>query len=256
MAPLQRLGAAAERVGGAGLAAVTVGVVLQRLPAYPAAWTLPMVAVTAAVWAVVPAAGLSVLLGLLAFPLFNVSLSLGVVYLAGAVLLFQLARRRPISALWPMLALLLTPLFLTLLAPAGAAVLGRLRGPLTAAWAGAVTLVCLLLVRAPRGPFTMYQPRGHLARDLAAAPDPVAVLRSLAHAVLAPQCLLQMAVWAGLALATRFLLTRRSLELRLWCWALTMAAVFAAYRIAPVAVWGYRVRRWRRCCSMWPSPRA
>jgi hypothetical protein len=239
VAQLQRFGAAAERAGGAGLAAVTTGVILGRLPAYPASWTLPLVAVSVATWAVVPQVGLAWILGLLAFPVFNVSLSLGVAYLAFAVILFLLTRGRPILAVWPVLALLLTPVYLTLLAPAGAAALGRVRGPRAAAWAGAAPRVYLLLVRAPRGPFTMYQPRGYLARDLAEAGDPFTVVARLGQVVLAPQCLLQMAVWAGVALAGVFIASRSGLEVRLWVWALTFAGVFAAYRIAPVAVWGY-----------------
>ena len=239
VAPLQRAGAVAERAGGAALAAGATGVVLGQLPAYPASWTLPLVAVSAGAWAVVPRMGLAWLLGALAFPVFNASVSLGVVYLAFAVTLFLLARGRPVAALWPVLALVLTPVYLTLLAPAGAAVLGRVRGPLTAAWAGAATLVYLLLVRAPRGPFTLYQPRGHLARDLAEAGDPFGVVARLGEVVLSPQCLLQMAVWAGLALALGVILTLPTLELRLWGWALSFAGVFAAYRIAPVAAWDY-----------------
>ena len=118
----------------------------------------------AAVWAVVPEAGLAFLLGSLAFPLFNVSLSLGGAYLAFAVALFLVARARPIVALWPAFALVLTPAYLTLLAPAAAALLGRVRGPLTAAWAGVGTVLFLLLTRAPRGPFTLEQPRWRVAR--------------------------------------------------------------------------------------------
>jgi len=60
----------------------------------------------------------------------------------------------------------LAPFWLTLLAPAAAAGLGRVRGPLTAAWAGAGTLAYFLIVRAPRGPFTLYQPRLRLAGSL------------------------------------------------------------------------------------------
>jgi hypothetical protein len=239
VAPLHRLGAVAERAGGAGLAALTAGVVLGRLPAYPAGWTLPLVALTAAVWAVVPPAGLAWVLGLLAFPVFNVSVSLGIVYLVAAIALFQLTRGRPIVALWPALALLLAPAYLALLAPAAAVVLGRIRGPLAAAWAGVATLVYLLLVRAPSGPLTMFQPRGHLARDLAAAPDPVAVLSRLGAAALSPQALLQLLVWAALTVALGVIVAQRSLELRLWGWALAMAAVFAAYRVVPVAVWHF-----------------
>src|SRR5450756_1795759 len=38
--PLKRAGVVAERVAGAGLAAVTSGVVLGALPAYPQSWSL------------------------------------------------------------------------------------------------------------------------------------------------------------------------------------------------------------------------
>jgi len=238
--PLKRAGFVAERAAGAGLAAVTSGVVLGALPAYPQSWTLPLIAVCTAVWAVLPQGGLAFLLGALAFPVFNVSLSLGAAYLAFAVALFLLTRARPIVALWPTLALVLTPLYLTLLAPAGAALLGRVRGPLAAAWAGAGTLVYLLLLRAPRGPFTLFQPRWRLASEAAAAGDPFAAATRVVGVALAPACVLQMLLWAGLAVALGFAFSRRRLELRLWVWALTFAATFAVYRIVPIAAWGYR----------------
>ena len=75
--PLGRAAEVAERAGGAALAAVTSAVVVGSLPAYPQSWALPLVALSAAIWAVVPEAGLAFLLGSLAFPLFNVSLSVG-----------------------------------------------------------------------------------------------------------------------------------------------------------------------------------
>jgi len=237
--PLARAGFAAERAVGAGLAAVTSGVVLGALPAYPQSWTLPLIAVCTAVWAVVPQGGLAFLLGVLAFPVFNVSLSLGVAYLVFAVVLFLLTRTRPIVALWPTLALVLTPVYLTLLAPAGAALLGRVRGPLAAAWAGAGTLVYLVLLRAPRGPFTLFQPRWRLAGEAAAAGDPFTVTTRVLGVALAPAGVLQMLLWAGLAVALGFALSRRSLELRLWVWALAFAATFAVYRLVPIALWGY-----------------
>jgi eukaryotic-like serine/threonine-protein kinase len=237
--PLRKAGAAVERVGGAGLAAVTGGALLQALPAYPQGWTLPLVAVSAAIWAVVPQAGLAWLLGILAFPLFNVSLSIGAAYLVFAVALFLLTRARPVMALWPALALLLSPVYLVFVAPAGAAVLGRLRGPLTAAWAGAATLVYLMVLRTVSGPFTLFQPRGHLARSLVAEGNPVSVAARLVSVGLAPAGLLQMLVWAGLAAAMGFAFSRRRLEARLWIWSLAFGAVFAAYRIVPLAVWGY-----------------
>jgi len=242
--PLRRLAVAAERGGGAVLAAVAVGVVLGALPAYPSSWVLPLVAVSAAIWVVTPRAGLAWLLGVLAFPVFNVSLSLGLAYLVFAAVLFWLARERPIVALWPVLALLLMPVYLTLVAPAAAAVLGRVRGPLAAAWAGAATMVYLLLVRAPRGAFGMEQPRGRLGESLAAAGDPLtAASRLLSHVLTAP-CLLQAALWAGLALAIGLALAAKRLETRLWIWALAFAGVFAAYRVLPVVVWHYPAAFW------------
>ncbi len=242
--PLGRGAEIAERAGGAALAAVTGAVVLGSLPAYPQSWTLPLIALSAAVWAVVPEAGLAFLLGSLAFPVFNVSLSAGAAYLAFAVALFLLARARPITALWPAFALLLTPAYLTLLAPAAAALLGRLRGPLTAAWAGVGTIVFLLLTHAERGPFTFEQPRRALAGEVAAAGDPfTAAGRMLAHVLAAPT-LLQALVWAGLAAALAYALTRRRLEVRLWIWSLAFAAVFCVYRVVPALVWHYPADLW------------
>ena len=112
-------------------------------------------------------------------------------------MLFLLTRRRPVSAVWPALALVLTPVYLTLVAPAGAAVLGRYRGPLTAAWAGAATLFYLLLVRVPRGPFTGFQPRVRLDKILADAEHPLAVVWETLDVALAWPCLAQMLLWAA-----------------------------------------------------------
>ena len=119
-----------------------------------------------------------------------------------------------------------------------------MRGPLTAAWAGAGTVVFLLLTRAPRGPFTLQQPRWHVADEAAAAGDPFTAAGSvLAHALAAP-ALLQAGLWAGLAAALAFALTRRRLETRLWIWSLSFAAVFVAYRVVPVVVWRYPEDLW------------
>jgi eukaryotic-like serine/threonine-protein kinase len=238
--PLHRTAAALERGGGAVLSGITAAVALDALPAYPAGWALPLVAMSVATWAVVPQAGLAWLLALLVFPLFNVSFSVGAAYLGFAVVLYLVARGRPVCAVWPALALLLAPLYLTLLAPAGAAVLGRVRGPLTAAWAGAVTLFYLVLVQAPRGPFTGFQPRGHLKLDLATAGHPLAVVWDVLALVLAWPCLVQMALWAGLAAAVGAALRARRLEARLWIWAVTFAVVFTVYRAVPIAVWEHR----------------
>jgi len=238
--PLGRAAALVERGGGAALAGVTAAAVLASLPAYPVSWTLPLVALTVAAWAVVPEAGLAWLLAALAFPLFNVSASVGTAYLGFAVVLFVLARHRPVSAVWPTLAILLTPLYLTLLAPAGAALLGRVRGPLTAAWAGVATLFYLLLVRAPRGPFIGFQPRGGLARDIAAADHPLAVAWDVVGVALAWPSLVQTLLWAALAVAMGAALRAPRVETRLWIWALAFAVVFTVYRAVPIAVWGYR----------------
>ncbi len=172
------------------------------------------------------------------------SLAAGAAYLVFAMALFLVARSRPITALWPALALVLTPAYLTLLAPAAAALLGRVRGPLTAAWAGVGTVMFLLLTRASSGPFTLEQPRPWLARDVAAAGDPFsAAARVLVHVLAAPT-ILQAAMWAGLAAAMSFALTRRRLETRLWVWSLSFALVFVVYRIVPVVIWHYPAAVW------------
>ena len=201
---------------------------------------LLVIALAVAVWAVVPQAGLAWLLAVMAFPLFNVSFSVGTAYLGFAIVLFLLTRGRPVTAVWPALALALAPVYLTLLAPAGAAVLGRVRGPLTAAWAGAATLFYLLLVRAPRGPFIGFQPRGHLARELSRADHPLEVVWDAVVVVFSWPCLVQMAVWAALAAAVGVALGVRDVVTRLWIWALAFATLFTVYRAVPIAVWDYR----------------
>jgi hypothetical protein len=62
--------------------------------------------------------------------------------------------------------------------------------------------------------------------------------------LLATPTLLQAGLWAGLAAALGYALTRRRLEIRLWIWSLAFAAVFAAYRIVPVLVWDYPASLW------------
>jgi hypothetical protein len=240
--PLGRAAAAAERFGGAGLAGALAGLLLTSLPAYPASWTLPLVALAVAVWTVVPRAGLAFLLGVLAFPFFNLSAAIGVAWLAGAVALVLIAGRRPLLALWPGIAVLLAPLGLALVAPGAAAVFGRARGAATAAWTGAVLLVVLQLQREPRGPFTLYLPRSGLASDLAAADDPLQVVRRLVETVLSPQGLVQMAVFAGLAATLAVALSQPRLEWRLWLWALAFAGAFSVYCLVPVTVWDFPTR--------------
>jgi hypothetical protein len=225
----------AERFGGAAAGGLSVGFLLAALPAYPAAWTLPLAAITAAVWALMPAAGLAFLLGCLVFPMFNVSVGVGGLYLAAAFVGLFVFRRRPACAVWPLVALLLTPVFGTLLAPAGAAVLGRLRGPLTAAWTGAVTAVYLALAGHGGSPFAGFRPGG-LAQRLAAAGDPLAAAGRLGAFLIDPATLAQMAAWAALAVAVRWAAGPRSPALRLWVWAGSFAAVFAATAVVPAAL--------------------
>ncbi|MEZ5126579.1 MAG: serine/threonine-protein kinase [Thermoleophilia bacterium] len=235
--PLLRGGAALERVGGAVLAVVVCAVVLRALPAYPTSWDLPLIALSAGLWAVMPRAGLAWLLGILAFPVFNVSLSVGVVYLVGALVAFFLARSRPVVVLWPALALALAPAYLVLLAPAGAPILGRIRGPLTAAWAGAGVFLYLALA-GQTGPFTMYQSYPAVGSALAGADNPLAVVTALAGVVLTPACVLQAAVWACLAVLLGFAFACVRTEVRLWVWALSFAGVYLVYSLVPGAAWG------------------
>ena len=239
--PLLRAGPVFERLGGAGLATVAAAVVFRGLPAYPQAWLVPLLALCAAFWAIVPRVGLAWLLGVLAFPLFNVSFSVGSTYLVCAVAAFLIGRTRPIVVVWPVCALLLAPLYLTLLAPAGAVLLGRIRGPLTAAWAGAVTFVYLLLARDPAGPFTVFQSRPALAGVLAASGDPLAVASRLLQVLLTPAGLLQMGIWGGMAAVLGLAFATRGLELRFWLWALCFAGVCLAYTIVPGVMWGVPV---------------
>jgi hypothetical protein len=132
---------------------------------------------------------------------------------------------------------LLAPVGLALLAPALAAVFGRLRGALTAAWTGAVLVVVLFLERVPSGPFTLYQPRGRLPERLAAGDDPFAVAFIVLGVLTTPQALAQMAIFAGLAAALATALALDGLERRLWVWSVTFAAVFVLYRLLPLFAW-------------------
>lgn len=266
--PLGRGAAALERAAGAALAAAVCLAVLGALPSYPSSWTLPLAALSVAVWAVLPRAGLAWLLGVLAFPLFDVSFSVGVAYLVLAVAVVLVAGRRPLCAVWPALAVLLAPFGLALLAPALAAVFGRLRGALTAAWTGAVLLVVLFLERVPRGPFTLYQPRGRLAEEVAAAGGPLDVALGVLAVLATPQSLVQMAAFAALAAALATAFTLERLELRLWVWAASFAGLFVLYRLLPLFAWETRATPGALLLSvsvtavvvlfplvLWPGPR-
>ena len=239
---LVRFAELAERVLGAALGAAAVAMVLTRLPAYPPSWTLPLWVFTAALWLVMPTLGLAWVLGLIAFPIFNVSPGLGTAYLGFALVLYLLARRRPLVAAWPVLALVLMPLHLTLLAPVGAALFGRLRGALLAAWAGAVTFFCLVLAGVGSDPFAAFAARGRLAHDLQAAGDPFSVVYHVGRALLAPDMLVQMALWAGLALVTWYMLRPRRIEVRLWVWSLALSAFFVASLLVPLRLWHHHAK--------------
>jgi hypothetical protein len=113
------------------------------------------------------------------------------------------------------------------------------RGPLAAAWAGAGTFLYLEIRDAATGPLTLYVPRAAAGARIAAAGDPLTAAARLFGVLLSPPCLLQVAVWAGLAAAMGYAFSRRRLEARLWVWSFTFVGVFAAYRIVPIAVWHY-----------------
>ena len=236
LAPLRRLEVVATRGLGAALAAAGLAALLTRLPAYPTGWTLPLALVAAALWLVVPAAGLAFALGAAVFPLFNVSSSAGVAYAAVALTIFLAFRRRPLYCVWPVLALLLVPVFGTLLAVCAAAAFGR-RAPLIAAWTAIVTYLVVALAAPLRSAFAGYQAPGLLAGRLTAAGDPLTLLIAAGRAVLSRPCLFQAALWAGLALALAVALRLPRLELRLWVWSLAFSAFYLLGRVVPVSVW-------------------
>lgn len=234
--PLVRVGPLVERVVGASLAGAAALALLAALPAYPPGWTLPLAAVTAALWLVMPRAGLAWLLGTLAFPVFDVSADAGVVYLILAVLAFVLARSRPAVVVLPVLGLLLMPAYLTLLAPAAATIFGRARGPAAAAWAGAGVYAYLVLSGQPSA-FTLFRSDPEAAAAIAAAANPVAVLGAVLSLLLTPAAVLQILTWAAIALILGLAFSIRSIEQRLWAWALCFAGAFLVYIIIPGVIW-------------------
>ena len=236
---LVRVAPFVERTLGALLAGATAAAVLSWLPAYPADWRLPLALATLLVWFVVPPAGLAWLLGALAFPVFNIGPGAGLAYVAFALVLYALTARRPLCAVYPALAVLLLPVYGVFAAPALAALLGRVRGPLVAAWAGAATCIFLLFAGAVRSPFAGYVAHGTLARHIG-GDSPVPIVARVASAASAGPCLLQALVWAGFALAVGVMFVLPRIELRLWLWSLTCAALFALYRVVPIVVWQHR----------------
>ena len=236
---LARLAPFAERTLGALLAAAIAAAVLSWLPAYPADWRLPLALATLLVWFVVPPAGLAWLLGALAFPVFNIGPGVGLAYLAFALVLYALTARRPLVAVYPALGPLLLPAYGVFVVPAAAALLGRVRGPAVAAWAGAATCIYLLFAGAVRSPFAGFVAHGSLGRHLEGA-NPVPVVTRVAAAASAGPCLFQALVWAGFALAVGVIFVLPRLEARLWQWSLSCAALFALYRVVPIVVWQRR----------------
>ncbi len=230
---LARAGSLTERIIGSGLAAVTMWTLAGLLPAYPGTWRLPLAVMALAVWAVTPSGGLAFLLAALAFPMLNVSAYVGAVYLVAALATLLLARRRPITAVWPALALVLMPVYGAFLAPAAAAVLGRVRGPLTAAWAGIGVSFYLTLTGAVGSPFTVFAPGGHAAARIAAADGVFATLARIAATLFSPQAIVQACIWAALAAALPCVVFPQRLERRLWAWSFTFAGLFAASALLP-----------------------
>ena len=237
VAPLRRLDVVAQRGLGVALVASCLAVLLSRLPAYPAGWTLPLAAAAALVWLVAPRLGLAFSLGVAAFPLFNVSVSVGLAYLPVAVAVFIVFRRRPLFCVWPALALLLAPFAGTLLAVCAAAAFGRRRAPFVAAWTAVVTYVVLALAAPARTGFAGFQAPGGLATRLTAAGNPVSVLVDLGRAIVSWPCLVQAALCAGLALALALALRLGRLEARLWVWSLAFSVFYIIGRALPVAAW-------------------
>ena len=210
--PLGRVAEVAERAGGAALAAVTSAVVLGSLPAYPQSWTLPLVALSAAIWAVVPEAGLAFLLGSLAFPLFNVSLSVGGLYLAFAIALFL---QRPCAADHRAVAGVRARPHAGVHDAAGAGGRG-VAGPPARPPHGRLGRRRHGRVPAARArPTRAVHPGAAalaMAEEIGAAGDPFAAAgRVLVHVVAGPT-LLQAVVWAGLAAALAWALSCRRLE--------------------------------------------
>jgi tRNA A-37 threonylcarbamoyl transferase component Bud32 len=239
---LVRFAGLGERLLAAVLGAAVCGSVLSTLSAYPRGWTFPLWVFSAALLFVLPPLGMAWLLGLLAFPLFNVSLGLGAAYLAFALVFYALVRSRPLTGLWPVLAIVLAPFSLAFLAAAAAAVFGRVRGPLVAAWTGAVTLFYLTLRHSTGGPFTGFSPRSTLARQMTSAADPFTVAYRVARVVASPASIFQMLVWAGFALAVWYMVRPRRLEGRLWAWSLACSMLFVLYGLVPLRVWHRQVR--------------
>jgi len=236
---LRRAAPLLERVAGAALAAGVLLALLPRLSGYPQSWTLPLSVLTLALWLVLPTGGLAWLLGVLAFPVFNVSLGLGVAYVALALVISLIAARRPVVAVFPALAIFALPFAGALLVPAAAALFGRLRGFLVAAWSGLVIVTYVLITGISPSPFTGFQPRSHLAAHLA-GDNPITVALRVVRAVATAPGLGQVVIWGIFALAIHTTFQAHRLERRLWLWSVSCAGLFAGEWVLPAHLWHYR----------------
>jgi hypothetical protein len=123
--------------------------------------------------------------------------------------------------------------------PAAAALFGRLRGFLVAAWSALVVVTYVLITGVPGSPFSGFQPRSHLAAHLAGS-NPVAVALRVVRAVATAPGLGQAVIWGIFALAIHTTFRAHRLERRLWLWSVSCAALFAAEWVLPIHLWHYR----------------
>ena len=122
---------------------------------------------------------------------------------------------------------------------------GRRRGALVAAWAGAATYFAVRVAAQADAPFAVYQAPDALARRFVRADGLFDVVDLAAGALVVWPLLVQMLVWAGLALGIACAVRQTSVERRLWVWAGSLAA--ACDR--PVVALPRRRGGWRSCCS-------
>ncbi len=239
---VERVAGVVERLTGAALAAAAVLGVTSALPAYPEGWSFIIAGAVALLWAIAPSGGLALLLGALAFPFFNVSLGAGVVYLLAAALLFVGMRGRPVAAVWPVAAILLAPVYLTLLVPAGAGVLlGRVRGLTTAAWAALCSFLYALLFGGPLGSLDIFCAATSTVAPGLFSGSPLSIFFELLSRIVSPACLVQLVLWVALAGALEFTFWCRGLVARMWAWSISFAGAFALSYGASVFLWGRSV---------------
>jgi hypothetical protein len=160
-APQLRVGASAERVAGAGLAAAFAGWSALELPFFPSGWWLGLAALAGATAFARERTGLAVALAVPVLPLGNVSLGLALLYAILAAGWLALAWREPRSGFFAILGPLLGPLAaLGLLPLAASAIRSPVRRAVQTAVAVLLAGVAAGLRHAPL-PFTgAAPPRG------------------------------------------------------------------------------------------------